>query len=324
MRGRVRVLDLFCGIGGLAAALEGFADAAVVGAIDVNRQALAVYGANFPHPIQPRTIESLPLEAFAAADADLWWLSPPCQPHTQKGARRDVDDARSAALHNVVQAIGALKPRYLALENVFGFVGSRAHRELRQTLDRHGYLVHERQLCPSALGVPNRRPRFYLTASRDGLVATLGRSSCETLGDGAPAFEGRSGSPLVARPCSAHASLAARLEREPDEALIVDPALVARYRGALDLVDPHRADAIAACFTSGYGRAVVRCGSYLTDGAQVRRFSPREIASLLGFAPSYRFPPTIERRTAWRLLGDSLSVPAVREALRAFPPFASL
>ena len=37
-------------------------------------------------------------------------------------------------------------------------------------LDERGYDVRERQLCPTELGVPSRRPRYYLVASRVGLM----------------------------------------------------------------------------------------------------------------------------------------------------------
>ena len=76
---------------------------------------------------------------------------------------------------------------------------------------------------------------------------------------------------------------------------------------------------VTACFTSAYGRSPVRSGSYLATAAGIRRFSPAEILRLLGFPADYELPPEMTLRNAWRLVGNSLSVPAVRTVLAAIP-----
>jgi len=62
----------------------------------------------------------------------------------------------------------------------------------------------------------------------------------------------------------------------------------------------------------------MHAGSYLRCGDRVRRFAPEEIARLLHFPPAFRFPGTVLLRKRWHLLGNSLSVAAVRDVLRAF------
>ncbi len=82
----MRVLELYSGIGGLAAALaDARPNAQVVAALDINHLARRVYEANFPHPTIGALIEFLPREQFQAWRADLWWMSPPCQPFTRRG-----------------------------------------------------------------------------------------------------------------------------------------------------------------------------------------------------------------------------------------------
>ncbi|HXT20979.1 MAG TPA: DNA cytosine methyltransferase [Thermoanaerobaculia bacterium] len=95
--------------------------------------------------------------------------------------------------------------------------------------------------------------------------------------------------------------------------------LLAEYVHAIDVVEADDPLAVAATFTAGYGRSLVRAGSYLCRSSIVRRFSPAEILRLLGFPSSYRLPPDLPRDNAWRLVGNSLSVPAVREVLKAVP-----
>jgi site-specific DNA-cytosine methylase len=309
------VLELYCGIGGCAAALGGAA--AVVAAIDIDHRALEVYRRNFPgHPALARTIEGLTAAELASFRADLWWLSPPCQPYTRRGLGRDDQDPRAASLLALIdrlRELGPDSPRHLALENVPAFQGSRCHQRLLDALARSGHRQREGQLCPTELGVPNRRRRYYLVASRD-----------EQPGDWSPP-------PGAAPPAG---TLRPYLDSGGDS-LFVDPELVRRYRHALDVVHPDDPGAVTACFTAAYGRSPVRSGSYLalngpdgpgnpSDQPRLRRFSPAEVLRLLGFPATFTLPPDLPPEKAWPLAGNSLSVPAVRRVLSSLPKLAGL
>lgn len=288
----VRTLELYCGIGGCAAALG--ANAEIVAAVDINQVALDVYRHNFPHPVEARNIESIVAADLERWNADLWWLSPPCQPFTRRGLRRDDADPRSASLLHLIELLDRSPPAALALENVPGFAGSRTHARLRAVLDRQGYDVRETLLCPTELGVPNRRRRFYL-------VASLERQS-----DTQPPIRSRQ-------------PLAGFLDPEPSEDLWPPPDLIESYRNAIDLVDPNDSAADTACFTAAYGRSPVRSGSYLETPTGPRRFSPTEILRLLGFPPEFRLPADLPLTNAWRLVGNSLSVDVARRVLDRLP-----
>lgn len=293
MSDRLRVLELFCGIGGCAASLGDSAD--VVAAVDINRDALAVYSHNFSHATYTRAIESLPASWLAEQDADLWWMSPPCQPYTRRGSQRDLKDPRSAAFLSLLERIAELKPPYLAVENVPEFDGSMARMMLLETLGTSGYQWHETQLCPTELGIPNRRRRYYLVASREILR------------------------PFPARNASQRFRAADVVSDSDDAALRIKPELHAMYREAMDVVDANDAAAVTSCFTAAYGRSVIRSGSYLQSGDGIRRFHPVEILRLLGFSADFTLPPATPHPQAWRLIGNSLSIPAVQHVLAAIP-----
>jgi site-specific DNA-cytosine methylase len=304
---RPAVLELFCGLGGVAAAL-GVA-ARVVEAVDLDRVALGVYAHNFGHPVRVGTLESVTAGELAACGAELWTTSPPCQPYTRRGKGRDLDDPRAASLANLIARLPEARPRWLFLENVPGFAGSRAHRELRRVLDAAGYSAAELLLCPSELGWPNRRRRFYLVATRADSGPLL-------------PFPTASGEP---RPLAAFVDPA----HHDDPALAVPGELARRYAGALSIAEPDAPAGdpagVTACFTSAYGRSPVRSGSYLhLGGGRLRRFHPREVLALLGFPAAYRLPAELPVANGWRLAGNSLSLPAVRHALAALPPLAGL
>ncbi len=298
----IRALELFCGIGGFAAAVAG-SGVEIVGALDQDETALQVYRLNFPdHDAQRLDLEKIDRVGIASFKAEFWWLSPPCQPYCLRGTRRDLDDPRAKSLLRIMEMVAALSdkelPLSLALENVEGFAHSQAHDLLVTLLARRGFKIQERHLCPTELGVPSRRPRYYLTATRLPLAP--------------PAAAG------------AHSPwpLKKYLAQSPAEsALLLPPTIFQKFGKGLRILDGEDPEAYTTCFTSGYGKSVMRAGSYLRCGERVRYFTPEEIARLLHFPDGFRFPAGMPLRRKWHLLGNSLSVVAVRHVLGALPGF---
>lgn len=287
------LLELFSGLGAAALAWGG----PVAAAVDQSPAANATYTLN--HGQAPRSwnlaaVREAQLAAFAAPR---WWLSPPCQPYTVRGAARDLDDPRARALLHLLPLVSRLRPEVLAMENVPGFVPSGSRGELRAALIGAGYSLHERLLCPAALGLPMRRVRYYLVAR---------------LGTGEPHRSDFS-TPVAAPPREA---LATFLDAQAAPDLFLPESTVRGFGHSADLVDEADAHAIANCFTSAYGRSPLRAGSYLRTAGGVRRFSPEEVLRLLGFPRDYRFPAELPTSTRWELAGNSLAIPAVRAVLR--------
>ena len=123
----------------------------------------------------------------------------------------------------------------------------------------------------------------------------------------------------MAREVGPEPSVASVLDAQPAADLWCDPLLATRYAGALDIVDADDPKSRTSCFTSAYGRSPVRSGSYLSTPTGLRRFSPAEILRLLDFPEQYRLPASWSAPTAWLLVGNSVSVRAVRWVLSAIP-----
>jgi site-specific DNA-cytosine methylase len=267
--------------------------ASAVAAVDVSRVAASVYQHNLPTRVTIADLRAVESSRLAQWDADLWWMSPPCQPFTRRGKQRDDEDPRSQSLLRLLPRLAEVQPTHLGMENVVGFQGSRTHGRLLEALDRAGYSVREQTLCPHGLGWPNRRERFYLIASKRPL-----RPSRRPI-----AIDFRYLRSLV-DPAA-----------DEDPRYQVSDDILARYRLAMDIVDRHDDDAVTATFTSAYGRSHVRSGSFLRTAHGVRRFAPHEVLALLGFPKGFGLPPELPLHNGWRLVGNSLSLPAVRTAL---------
>jgi site-specific DNA-cytosine methylase len=207
------------------------------------------------------------------------------------GKKEDLADPRSRALLNLLGVWEELRPRHLALENVEGFIGSQAHGRLLAVLDRGGYHHLTLRLCPTELGMPNLRPRVYVVASRDGLRHPE-------------------------RPMQPCAPLTGFLDDPEDASLYLSEAQLRHWQG-LDLARPE--DVRSACIIGGYGRRFVGSGSFLRTERGVRRFSPVEIARLMGLPGSFAFPEVVGREARYKLLGNGLSIPAARWVLAHLP-----
>ena len=346
---RVRVVEWFAGIGGFASSVTN-ADCL---AIDINQLARDVYLHNHladPSRYLCREIESIEAETIESWQADFWWMSPPCQPFTRKGNQRDLSDPRTAGFLALLALLEKIPPPRLVLENVPGFATSQVLAKLLNVLRRKDYCWTSVILCPSSLGIPNRRRRFYLLATR-GEHATPGPADLPSCSVAQPGFvaqpSGTAAAPTLldleaflrndnSLTDSADSADSAGSEDYGSSAadrddLVLSHGLWAKYRSAIDVVlaggtrptawhsDRQPTNQITACFTAAYGKSVVRSGSYLfLPGGGLRRFAPAEILRLLGFPASFCMPQKLTLRQQWKLVGNSLSLYGVRHLLASF------
>lgn len=98
----------------------------------------------------------------------MWLLSPPCQPHTRQGMKRDCEDTRSDGLLHLISLLKNIKrtPDYILLENVEGFETSQSREMLLEVLEKLKYSVQEFILSPNQFQIPNQRDRYFLIARK--------------------------------------------------------------------------------------------------------------------------------------------------------------
>uniref|UniRef100_A0A8C2KHS0 tRNA (cytosine(38)-C(5))-methyltransferase n=1 Tax=Cyprinus carpio TaxID=7962 RepID=A0A8C2KHS0_CYPCA len=356
---RLRVLELYSGIGGMHYALnESSVPAEVVAAVDVNTTANEIYKHNFPStPLLPKTIEGMTLQDFDKLNFDVILMSPPCQPFTRIGLQGDVADPRTKSFLYILELLPRLskRPSFILLENVKGFETSAARDALLKTLRECDYSFQEFLISPTSLGIPNSRLRYFLIARRPPGSFSFPTSAevvfcldlcSSTEKTGTIIFKLETEEELERKRIQDSQETVRRLQdflQEDEEGMdqyLLPPKTLLRYALLMDIVQPSSRRSV--CFTKGYGHYVEGTGSVLQSCVDVelegvfkslellseedklkqlsqlklRYFTPREIASLMGFPADFTFPKHISIKQQYRVLGNSLNVHVVSQLLR--------
>lgn len=179
---KVKVVDLFCGIGGLTHGLilEGLD---VVAGVDNDRTCKFAFEKNNDAKFISRDIARFtPKELkrlFRGASVRVLVGCAPCQPYSALGrtAARDGDNRqRWYPLYRFLKLIKAVEPEIVSMENVPDLSDTNKYEifgEFIDTLSRLGYHVSYRTVDASRYGVPQRRRRLVLLASKLGKIPLI-------------------------------------------------------------------------------------------------------------------------------------------------------
>ncbi|KAG0044436.1 tRNA (cytosine-5-)-methyltransferase [Gryganskiella cystojenkinii] len=180
-----RVLEFYSGIGGMHYAFnESGHTGEVVQAFDINTTANEVYAHNHgKKQLSQRNIEAVPIELYDHKNADVWLMSPPCQPYTRTGNQEGSKDTRAKSFLYLMKILPEMKnpPNYILLENVKGFEESDSRDILVETLAAAGYEYQEMLITPLQIGIPNSRMRYYCLARKVANVGSFVRPVTGTL-----------------------------------------------------------------------------------------------------------------------------------------------
>jgi DNA (cytosine-5)-methyltransferase 1 len=173
------IVDLFCGTGGFSA---GFLRASerfkLVYAVDLDPAATATARRNHASS----RIDQADVRATRAAaiqrsigisDIDVLIGGPPCQGFSSLRPNRGggAEDDRNNLYMEFAQYAKVFRPKIVVMENVVGLLTHNQGNTLEQILQRFdnlGYRVDWRVLNAASYGVPQKRERFIMIASRGG------------------------------------------------------------------------------------------------------------------------------------------------------------
>lgn len=165
----MRMLDLFCGAGGLSLGLESAGFEALL-AVDNSPDACETYAALFPRvDLRREAIEKVDLRPYRGK-VELLAGGPPCQPFSSGGKRLGHEDERDL-LPSFINAIDVVRPAAFLMENVAGLNSGQRRQYLSRLIAAAaalGYDVVWRVLDAKDYGVPQKRRRLFIVGSRAG------------------------------------------------------------------------------------------------------------------------------------------------------------
>ncbi len=180
----VRVVDLFSGCGalslGAAEACRALGRRFVpVLSVDIEPWAVETYARNFPggRAVRDSVLSFLEPggersgELVSLADGvDLLIGGPPCQGHSDLNNHTRRDDPKNELYNSMARYAEVLRPRWILIENVPGAQHDRSGVVQRtwQQLEAQGYALSGGVLQGVEIGVPQRRRRYFMLASREG------------------------------------------------------------------------------------------------------------------------------------------------------------
>lgn len=158
----MKVVDLFCGCGGLSLGFQK-AGMEVVAAFDNWVDALAVYRKNFSHPAIYADLKNIEesVEAIRSFNPDMIIGGPPCQDFSSAG-KRDENNGRGDLTVCYAQIISEVKPNWFVMENVERILKTQKLQEALRVFHKAGYGVTYTVLNAALCGVPQRRKRFVM------------------------------------------------------------------------------------------------------------------------------------------------------------------
>ncbi|KAL1921808.1 uncharacterized protein VTP21DRAFT_10450 [Calcarisporiella thermophila] len=314
-QGPLTVLEFYSGIGGMHYALHHTnIPYRILKAFDINTFANTVYEHNFGTGIVvQRNIEALPLEYFDRLKANLWTMSPPCQPYTRIGLAKGSKDTRAKSFLKLMDVLPQMQfpPEYLLVENVKGFEESDSRDLLIETLSRCGYAFQEFLLSPIQFGIPNSRLRYYLLAVRtprkfsnpptNTIISYIPGTKCIVENKSQEQNDNSLEEYVISETSNQLPTLreylGLQVNLEKGEEYRVPDKILQKYGLLFDIVKP--SSKRSCCFTKGYHRLVEATGSILQmeenldtyqyavegkmDVLRLRYFTPEEIALLMGF-----------------------------------------
>src|SRR3989344_5353518 len=167
----LKVIDLFCGCGGLS---EGFEDAGfkIITGNDNDKNMIESFKLNHPNSksilgdITKITSNEL-LNNYNKEEISLVIGGPPCQGFSTVGDRR-AEDPRNKLFYEFVRVVKDIKPKVFVMENVPGILtmqGGKVKDTIIEEFERLGYIINIKILNSEEFGVPQKRRRVFFVGN---------------------------------------------------------------------------------------------------------------------------------------------------------------
>lgn len=299
------VVSLFAGIGGICL---GFKQAGfeIVWANEKDAAACRTYRYNFGSEyLVEGDIRKIDMNQLPKADVLAAGF--PCQSFSIGGKEKGFNDPRGQLFFQVIRAIEAIQPPIVFLENVENLMehdNGRTFQVIYTSLVEHGYILRYQPMATHEYAnIPQTRRRIYIVAFRN-------YDMCQRFQFPEPVSLTAALDQFLDRHEQQHEIYYYRSADEYDEYIrgnVTDSNYLYRvFNGSVRKLTNSKCPTLTASMTTPRNAAVLK------DAWGVRRLTLRESLRFQGFPADYYFPNTIKLQDAYKQIGNSVSIPVVR------------
>lgn len=302
----MRAVDLFAGWGGLTLGAQ---QAGVDVVWSANHWPLAVATHQLNHPETQHVCQDLRQADWTTLPQfDILAGAPACQGHStaSQPKRRAYHDALRATAMAIVDCADVTEPRAIVVENVPAFTQWRLFGWWCEGLTRLGYDLDIRTVTASHFGVPQRRTRLFILATRRGVrVGPLHPTTAGAEPAFGPLLQADLPDSAWTRVQDATPNVRSRIERS---AARHGPRFLTQHttdHHGVPLTEPIRTITTAANHWN------------LVDGDRYRALTGRELARGMGFPDTFVWPATATVAEVTRGIGNAVCPPVARVVVGA-------
>lgn len=173
-----KILDLFCGAGGMSYGMHKNNNFETKVALDVDENLAQTFAKNFPKAelivgdIRNKSVKDQVIELSNINNVNVVVGGPPCQGFSLKGKKLGLSDPRNYLFLEYLDIVKELQPEVFIIENVKSLMSTANgwfREEITTRIEDMGYYVSAGVLLASDYGVPQHRERaiFICDRSRD-------------------------------------------------------------------------------------------------------------------------------------------------------------
>jgi DNA (cytosine-5-)-methyltransferase len=171
-----KILDLFCGAGGLSYGMHQNPHFQTVVALDINEKLAVTFKKNMPDvnviigDIKSPNIKDRVIDLSLKCGVNMIVGGPPCQGYSMKGKKLGLEDSRNFLFIEYLKFVEKLQPDVFIIENVKTLLSTSKgwfKEQILTTIKKLGYYVDVGVLKASNFGVPQTRERTIFICCKD-------------------------------------------------------------------------------------------------------------------------------------------------------------
>ena len=294
---KIKIIDLFAGIGGIRRGFEnafGKKNVECVMSSEWDKFAVQTYSSNYPNETIKGDITEI--NENDVPNHNILLAGFPCQPFSQAGLKKGFDDTRGTLFFDILRVLKKKKPDVVFLENVKRLKShdkGKTLKVIKSSLKEIGYHnIHIDILKARDFGLPQNRERIFIIGFKDNDIKFS-----------------------FPKPTNKNTSVGSILENKVDEKYTISDKLWAGHK---------RRKEKNKILGRGFGYGLFDKNSpytntisarYYKDGSEIlisqnnknpRKITPREAARLQGFPDTFKIP--VSDTQAYKQFGNSVAV----------------